>query len=153
MSKIQSEADVLQWAEGMVAANGDKFTPLSKGEQFIIAKYIYDRRDTIGEEQREVVPPCGADTPQTEVTDKTIPEEPNEKPQNADNPTIKMSRGAAFHLAGLTAQNSYDEYLKWIKDHPQEKEVMDFSTGRKSEAAAYSYWLSEIINVHFTDKK
>ena len=49
MAKIQNETDIIKWAEGIVSANGEKFTPLSKGEQFLIAKYILERRDTIGE--------------------------------------------------------------------------------------------------------
>ena len=42
MKKIESNADVLEWAHSIVTANGEKFTALSKGDQFAIAKFIVD---------------------------------------------------------------------------------------------------------------
>ena len=165
MNKIQTEDDVKQWAREIVIANGDRFTPLSKGEQFVIAKFIYNLAiDTTTpppceptEDCNEPDPPkwtahdapdpVGLDSAKDPVNDITPPQQAQQEPQG-----IKMSRGAAFHFAGYSAQKAFDEFLKWSQEHPQEKEVMDFSNGQKSVVAAYSYWLHEIMNVNINPK-
>ena len=119
MKKIETEADVLKWADEVVAADGERFTPLTKGEQFLIAKCIIDMKKRIttdGKRTGEVVTPINA-----------------------------MPRMYAYHRKGLTAQQVYDKFLGWCAEHPQSKEVMDFSTGHKSTDAAFAYWLSELV--------
>ena len=160
MKKIETDADVLEWARTMVEAKGDKFTPLSKGEQFVIAKYIMDisfgdgettERDSVGQPAvnpesatatatKAEEPPPPPPMPSVQGDSVTAPLEP---------PTSKatMTRAYAYHRAGFDVQQAYDKFLEWCKGHPKAKEVMDFSTGHKSVDAAFAYWLGEIITV------
>lgn len=162
MKKIQTEDDVKEWAREIVIAQGDRFTPLSKGEQFVIAKFIYNlaitpppceptedctRPNPPKETAHDASAPVGLDSAKDPVKDTTPPQQDQQEPQG-----IKMSRGAAFHIAGHSAQKAYDEFLAWCKEHPQEATVMDFSNGQTSVAAAYAYWLHEIMDVHFNPK-
>ncbi len=156
MKKIETDADVLEWARTMVEAKGDKFTALSKGEQFVIAKYIMDFAETAesdsvgqpavnpetttatGTKAEELPPP--PPMPSIQGDSVTTPTEP---------PTSKatMTRAYAYHRAGFDVQQAYDKFLEWCKEHPKCKEVMDFSTGHKSVDAAFAYWLGGIITV------
>lgn len=58
-----------------------------------------------------------------------------------------MTRNYAYHRAGYTVQQAYDEFLKWAADHPKDAKVMDFSTGSMSSHAAFAFWLGEIIEL------
>lgn len=155
MNKIQTNEDVLKWAEDMVAANGELFTPLSKGEQFLIAKFILNNQvresDCTKEENANPVPPLSEVPNNDEHTrssfNRTAAESTEEAEMPKEKTAIKMTRGAAYHLAGHSAQKAYDEFLSWCKEHPQEGSVMDFFNGQTSVAAAYAYWLHEILDV------
>ena len=159
MKKIETDADVLDWARMMVEAKGDKFTPLSKGDQFVIAKYIMNiafdgettERDSVGQP---------AFDPESATATATKAEEPPPPPPMPsvqgdsvsaplEPPTSKapMTRADAYHRVGFDVQQAYDKFLDWCKDHPKSKEVMDFSTGHKSVDAAFAYWLGETITV------
>lgn len=145
--KIQTADDVRTWAAMMVEAKGEKFTPLSKGEQYVIARYILS--NAVGE---------GPKPEQDVEQDKGMPEPPPQKamevpPPKTQEKVVNMSRGAAFHCKGLSAQQAFDEFLKWTADHAADSKVMDFSTGKQSIEAAFSYWLHEVITVHFTGEK
>ena len=161
MKKIETDADVLEWARTMVEAKGDKFTALSKGEQFVIAKYIMDCsigafHDT--EPQEEPTPPQ-AEEPKYEGTgDAPDPDglgtpsrtpvcPPNQTSEMPSTSKATMTRAYAYHRAGFDVQQAYDKFLEWCKEHPKCKEVMDFSTGHKSVDAAFAYWLGEIVTV------
>ena len=155
MKKIETDADVLEWAWTMVGAKGDKFTPLSKGEQFVIAKYIVANANGMASTEthekpeqitatvtnwEDDIPPPPPPMPSVQGDSVTVPLEP---------PTSKatMSRAYAYHRAGFDVQQAYDKFLEWCKDHPKSREVMDFSTGHKSVDAAFAYWLGETITV------
>ena len=155
MKKIETDADVLEWAQTMVEANGDKFTPLSKGEQFVIAKYIVANANGVAATETEEKPEAATATA-TKVEDDIPPPPPPMPSVQGDSvtaplepPTSKatMTRAYAYHRAGFDVQQAYDKFLEWCKDHPKSKEVMDFSTGHKSVDAAFAYWLGEIITV------
>ena len=158
MKKIETRTDVLEWAQSVVSANGEKFTALTKGDQYTIAKYIVDTLD--GETQPPKDEPK-ADYPTT-ATDEPIkgnPEAatptaptaaPSPIPNYAPAPQTQkaiMTRSYAYHRAGFDAQQVFDKFLEWCKEHPKSREVMDFSTGRKSTDAAFAYWLAELITV------
>ena len=139
---ILTNEDVREWAETMVKANGEKFTPLTKGEQFLIAKYIMSS----GEKSSPKV--LEGETPPTDTA-----QERNENPEDTGMvgdgiETLKMTRGAAFHLAGHSPQKAYDEFLSWCRENKTDTSVMDFSTGARSTSAAFAYWLNEVVNVH-----
>jgi hypothetical protein len=132
----------------IVEANGEKFTPLTKGDQYAIAKYILG----VGEGTSKPTPV----TEETQQDDTTLPpqDKPSEPPRAAvrdalNNPirTVTMTRGYAYHRANFTAQEAYDKYLEEVKKGSADKQVMDFSTGRQSHDAAFAYWLSETIEV------
>lgn len=148
MVKLNTEEDVRKWAEMIVDGKGEKFTPLSKGDQYVIARFI------VKTEQE----PTSADTvPQAEEDKGTAepPEPPevkietnNEKQTDIPPPaTATMTRSYAYHRAGYTVQQAYDEFLKWAADHPHESHVMDFSNGKESTDSAFAFWLGEIITV------
>lgn len=121
MNKIDTDSDVKEWAKMMVDANGEKFTPLSKGDQFAIARFIVNGLDG----------------------NPSIPDSP---PASEEEGTgEKVSRGLYFHSCGYDAQSVYDKFLEWSNQHPTEKEVMDFSNGQKSGSAAFAYWLCEEV--------
>lgn len=160
MKKIETDADVLEWARTMVEAKGDKFTALSKGEQFVIAKYIMDIAFGDGQTAESDSVGKPAVNPETTTATGTKAEEPLPPPPMPsiqgdsvttppEPPTSKatMTRAYVYHRAGLDVQQAYDKFLDWCKEHPKCKEVMDFSTGHKSVDAAFAYWLGELITV------
>lgn len=130
---ITTNEDIRQWAEMIVAAKGEKFTPLTKGEQYLIAQYIMSS-------MQSSAPP---DTP--EPTPETPSEQIQMPPKAAE--TIFLTRGAAYHRAGFSAQEVFDKFLTDAKEHKCDTKVMDFSTGRQSPDAAFAYWLSQTIEI------
>lgn len=42
MKKLETKNDIIEWATIIVAANGEKFTPMSKGDLFAVAQYILE---------------------------------------------------------------------------------------------------------------
>lgn len=154
MGKIETEADVREWAKAVVEAKGEKFTALSKGEQFVIAKYVVNYSMAIPdmapdtEPQAEPLTPEPL-TPQAEPhgDPETEPLHPTPSAPVADSTTATMTRGYAYHRAGCDAQQAFDKFLEWVKNHPKDGSVMDFSTGTKSVDAAFAYWLNELITL------
>ena len=150
---IQTEADIRRWAETIVKANGEKFTPLTKGEQFLIAKYIMDSADSASTKDSEMGEPIQDPIPDPKTEQEAKPadqqKDPQEKPKHP--PMMKMTRGVAFHFSGFTAQQAFDKFLEETKGKSDMAKVMDFSTGRQSADAAFAYWLNEILNVNITD--
>ena len=158
MNNINSTQDVIAWAKEIVAANGDKYTPLSKDDQYAIAKYIMETATTVEDKAPEAEkdtspaqPPTAVGTadPKPAVVEVRKPthEETCSTSGGKTTTTAQMMRSYALHRAGYTVQQAYDEFLKWSKEHPKEATVMDFSTGVKSNNAAFAYWLAEIISV------
>ena len=136
---IETAQDVHEWAAEIVAAGGGKFTPLSKGDQFVIAKYIIDvSTDNAQAKPIESIPA---------ETDAQIVSPKGTEPEPVPSTKATMTRGYAYHRAGYTVQQAYDEFLKWGKEHPTETTVMDFSNGQSNKYAAFAYWLNEIIEV------
>ena len=156
MNKIETDADVLSWAETVMAANGEKFTVLSKGDQLAIARFIMKNRVGRPEEaepepqpaESEPEPqPSTPNVPKVELDEKPKTEPWEDKPIKGTTTTATVTRGYAYHRSGCTAQEAYDKFLTWGKDHPKDTSVMDFATGNKSSAAAFAYWLHELIKV------
>ena len=156
MKKIETDTDVLEWAKVVVEANGDRFTPLSKGEQFVIAKFIVGENGGCGghdtssesdskpESATATVEEGHADVPPPSTTeDPTIcTVSVSEKPPMQ---TIQVTRSDFLRSSGLDAQQAFDKFLKWCDEHPKEGSVMDFSTGVKSRDAAFAYWLCDKV--------
>ena len=157
MGKIETEADVREWAKAVVEAKGEKFTALSKGEQFVIAKYVVDYSmaipDMAPDTEPDTEPQAALQPPQEEPhgDPETEPLHPAPTPTPAapvaDTTTATMTRGYAYHRAGCDAQQAFDKFLEWVKNHPKDGSVMDFSTGTKSVDAAFAYWLNELITL------
>lgn len=166
--KITDNMDVYEWAKEMVAAKGEKFTPLSKGEQYVIAQYIVSLTPRVAadliSQTPEVTEEPSADNgaeqlpgpwEESPCEDNGVPTDwcmskykegnPNSPREYVPPTTATMTRGYAYHRAGLDAQQTFDKFLEWGKKHPKELSVMDFATGRKSSDAAFAYWLHEII--------
>lgn len=138
---IQTEEDIRKWAEGVVAANGEKFTPLTKGEQFIIAKCIMSLLGASSQKNN-------AEAGKQEPTTATQPSG-GELKDVLNNPkrTVTMTRGFAYHHAKFGVQEVYDKFLDDVKNNKAEGRVMDFATGRQSTDAAFAYWLIQTIEV------
>lgn len=162
--KITDNMDVCAWAKEMVAAKGEKFTPLSKGEQYVIAQCIVSlipkTEEPSADDGAGQPSESGADLKEREESpceDNGVPTDWCKSTGKEDNPnslrdyvpptTATMTRGYAYHRAGFDAQKTFDEFLRWCKDHPHENSVMDFATGEKSTAAAFAYWIHEIISL------
>ena len=155
MNKIETDADVLSWAEAVVAAKGEKFTVLSKGDQLAIARFIVKNMvdtpatppETPPQADKAEMPPSTPHVPQVERDEVPKTEPWEDEPIKAVTTTANVTRGYAYHRSGCTAQEAYDKFLTWGKEHPKDISVMDFATGNKSSAAAFAYWLHEIIKV------
>lgn len=151
MKKIETDSDVRDWVKAVVEANGEKFTPLSKGEQFVIARFIVGLIDGCGS---AATPSAEEDKPEApmgkapEFYVDVPPPSPTAFVTGTDMPktqTIQVTRFAALRRSGLDGQQAYDRFLEWCKEHPKEGAVMDFSTGAKSRDAAFAYWLCDTV--------
>lgn len=146
---IQNEEDVVRWARETVDRNGEKFTALTKSDQYAIAQYILKQGDnsmnTSGSHILERVSERA--TPSVRLV--TDPIEPQQTPAEIkeDSRCVPMTRAKAFHGSGVSAQQAFDRFLEWAKDHHQEAMVMDFSNGKQSAAAAFAYWLADVVAV------
>lgn len=71
------------------------------------------------------------------ISDPPAPEEAPAYPQ------VGVTRAEAYHSANMDAQEAYDAFLKWSATHSKDGQafVMDFEHGKRSEAAAFAYWL------------
>ena len=47
MGKVNTEAEIVQWATTIVEGKGEKYIALSKGDQFAIAKYILAHQPSV----------------------------------------------------------------------------------------------------------
>ena len=177
--KIETANDVVEWAKSVVEAKGEKFTALSKGEQFVIAQHILgilemSEAGAESEPHQHVTSEDCCWEPEPVVSERKTDDElgtPSRTPVCPPNPlsemptadvnlfpqvptatTVTMTRGYVYHQMGLDAQQTFDKFLAWGKDHPKELSVMDFSTGRKSTDAAFAYWLNEIMPVNIPHK-
>ena len=156
MKKIETDSDVREWAKAVVEANGDMFTPLSKGEQFVIAKFIVVENGGCGDRdpssESDVEPESDTATAE-EVHADVPPTSTTEAPsvcsvsvsENPTMQTIQVTRSDFLRGSGLDAQQAFDKFLKWCEEHPKEGSVMDFSSGVKSRDAAFAYWLCDKV--------
>ena len=149
MNTIKTKEDVLAWAKVIVAAKGEKYTPLAKGDMFAIANFIVEAA-------------CPADAPKCIETKPDAEREKSQtdapmKPMTTDTSAAKrnglmpMPRSQLLRNAGFTVQQAYDKFLEWGNEHPKEAAVMDFSTGVRSKNAAFAYWLSEMVAAEIPD--
>lgn len=156
MKKIETDADVREWAKAVVEANGEKFTPLSKGEQFVIARLIVGTNDGCGfgdtdaaEEVKQEATTATAEEVHEDVPPPPTTESPSGDsvivPDMPKTQTVQVPRFECLRRSGLDAQQAYDKFLKWCDEHPKEGSVMDFSTGVKSRDAAFAYWLCDNV--------
>lgn len=152
---LTTNDDVRSWAVDIVAAKGTKFTPLTKGDQFAIAKLIMELDAAAGYKVTDTSPTDGggetipASTTESSPTEQDRQPDPSAVKDALDNPvrTMPMTRGYAYHRARFTAQETFDKFLEAVKEGKAEAKVMDFSTGRQSTDASFAYWLAETIEV------
>jgi len=164
MNNIKNDVDVLDWAKMISDGKGEKYIPLGKGDMYVIAQFVLRNAQClhnpplVDENGEPKMMPPSSEQPATAVgtadpkpaieeVRKPTPEETSCTSGGKDTTTATMMRSYALHRAGYTVQQAYDEFLKWSKEHPKEATVMDFSTGVKSNNAAFAYWLAEIISV------
>ena len=149
---IANEQDIRQWAAMIVEANGEKFTVLTKGDQYLIAKYILSMAESTGTQTAEPPQETGEQeqAAKREDTHANMEEPPKAAVKEAlEHPvrTVTMTRGYAYHRAGFKAQEVYDKFLADAKENNADLKVMDFATGRQSVDAAFAYWLAQTIEV------
>lgn len=169
MNPIQTDEEIIEWARMVVAANGEKYTPITKGDQFAIAKYILTlcspSKVDNGDETKG--PEGGGDTPEStkgEVIGVDNPELINPKAdwaqvrKGATSAEVDEARRMENGEKGIirrellvkrgidTPQKAFDEFLKYTERHHEEMKVIDFSNGMQSTAAAFSWWLTQRID-------
>lgn len=161
MGNINTADDVREWARTIVEAKGEKYTPLAKGDLYAIAKYVLECGMSAEKppEQPDVPSP---EAIQTAVSIKDIEVEDGRfvsedefrrrgcstSPSEQDHTiATKVMRCVGLHDKGVPVQKAYDEFLEWSKSHPKEASVMDFSSGVRSNNAAFAYWLTELVTV------
>ena len=167
MNPIMTDQEIVEWAKDVANAKGEKFTPLTKGDQYAIAQYILERCNTSKE---------GGDATETDA--KVAGVTPDDKVVEVKNPDLidphacwaQVSKGAtkeecdaAKEMVGDgdkgiirrqllvnrgidTPQKAFDEFLKYTERHREEAVVIDFSNGVQSTAAAFAWWLTQRID-------
>ena len=158
MDHFKGQEDIENWANETLTAAGDKFTALSKNDQFMLAKYIVDsvnrfhplhlgeggivRTNVEGKEKIVDVPPA------SEPKDDKVELKPMPMSKRIDPPTtVKIMRRKKFADEGKDAQAAYDEFLQWAAENQRDAFVMDFSNGKSEPAAAFAYWLTEPVEM------
>ena len=169
MNNINNNEDVLAWAKTIVEGKGEKYSVLSKGDQFAIATYITELADkecpavgegvtsgistTTPEEARETYagdPPNDFAIAHPEVcqtrgrvdTDTmTLPKD------DVNQPTIPMRTVREVLLAkGIkTAQEAYDAFLKATAGDEKSRRVIDFSNGVMNVGPAFTWWVLGLL--------
>ena len=98
--------------------------------------------------QKTPVEPLKIDEREEHPTEGLIPDfEPGisetPSPEAPADPWVGLTRAEAYHSANMDAQEAYDAFLKWSATHSKDGQafVMDFEHGKRSEAAAFAYWL------------
>ena len=165
MNNITTADDVREWARMIVEAKGEKYTPLAKGDLYAIAKYVLECGMSAEKppEQPDVPSPEAIKTAvgtaksikDIEVEDGRFVSEDEFRRRGGSTSTAdqdhtietKVMRCVGLHEKGVAVQKAYDEFLEWSKSHPKEASVMDFSSGVRSNNAAFAYWLTELVTV------
>lgn len=169
---MMTREKILGWVRETIAANGEKYTVLTKEAQLGIARFIYElvnerKEDNVDAKSDEIVKPAmipgcddDKDTPEREREVEPHVGSPVENPKERYDgkeevvesiPTDKpipdrMLRRVDFlRSKGMDAQEIYDSFLIWKKSNPSKAAVMDFSNGKKVEDAAFAYWLMEFV--------
>ena len=176
MNPIRTDQEIVEWAKDVFNAKGEKFTPLTKGDQYAIAQYILANLNTAdnggtGTEPRAVdegepLPVEGEPLPEatgTEVEEVKNPdlidphadwgkgeadpqETPEEPKKEADGEKGIIRRQLLVNRGIDTPQKAFDEFLKYTERHREEAVVIDFSNGIQSTAAAFAWWLTQRID-------
>lgn len=172
MIPIRTDQEIVEWARDVSNAKGEKFTPLTKGDQFAIAQYILANKKISppsGDEQSPLDGQWLPEVPQgeslqeatgTEVTEVKNPdlidphadwgkdpqETPEEPKKEADGEKGIIRRQLLVNRGIDTPQKAFDEFLKYTERHREEAVVIDFSTGVQSTAAAFAWWLTQRID-------
>lgn len=170
MKKLETKADIVEWAKVIVEAKGEKFTPMSKGDLYAVATYILEKEQ---EDLEKVVNAegDGKDMPtpkapgtaeegiveegQKDYPDEGCPAHGDPMQECMENSAIisgtynllPMTRAEFYRKNKCPVQRVYDEFLKWCAENPSEGNVMDFSTGVYNKGAAFAYWLQDVITV------
>lgn len=155
--------DIRIFVAKVIVGQGTIFKPMSKQDLLAWARYTQELEERINnllkmneprkglfmgklpQEQEDPVQIKACNSANEELMDG-VPYRTDEKIKDAEvyaPEPCYMTRREEFAQEGKTAQEAYDEFKKWEKAHPHESIVMDFSTGKKHEAAAFAYWLTD----------
>lgn len=151
MNNIKTDTDVLEWAKTIVDANGEKYTPLSKGDIFTIAQFVVNGCKATDVKQPDEEKPVEEEKPTESIPEDVRDEhEPFDEPAHPEVPStaypaVNATRAEWMHNAGWSAQKAFDTFIEWCAKHPKDGSVMDFSNGQKSVEAAFSYWLAKRV--------
>lgn len=149
--------EILGWVRETIAANGEKYTVLTKEAQLGIARFIDELVNERKEDaEKEATKPSNAPDGSS---DAELPVEKTESKEDGkdavsdcdrasiptDNIKAQMRRVDFLRSKGMDAQAIYESFLKWKKCNPSKATVMDFSNGEKVECAAFVCWLTEFV--------
>lgn len=155
MKKLETKEDIIEWATVIVAAKGEKFTPMSKGDLYAVANYILEsaaKPEQSGSDGDSMVAE-EANKGEMEVSGDSAHGDPMQdcmKTSAISSETYNlqpMTRAEFFRKNKCPVQRVYDEFLKWCAENPSEGNVMDFSNGTYNKGAAFAYWLQDVITV------
>ena len=169
MDRLTNVDAIRAFVDMIVEGGGKAFKPLTRQDLYELCKYCKSLESDNGskpipaaspapdlepqcppqENPKEEYPSTADDLPLTPVSvipeSEPQPPDAEEKPKGLipnDNDT-RMTRAERYFAAGLDAQEAYDAFLKWSANHTKAGEafVMDFEHGKRSESAAFAYWL------------
>lgn len=113
---------------------------------------LFDDHDTTpAQEVMPYAPPCEYDASHASTQEGDMEKAEEKREETADPIAFTddgrgdrpIPRREAIAERGLDAQAAFDEFLKDRANDPKRYSVMDFSTGKKSVAAAFAFWLTE----------
>lgn len=152
MDNITSKETMEEFIGKIIDGQGNFFKPLSKSDLYKLATRIRELEAEIKQlrdSTRE------SDTPQMTLFDDhdTTPahdavddgHDASHDDGGGDTmpPPAMPPRRVDIAYRGLDAQAAFDEFLNDKAKDPKRYSVMDFSTGKKSVAAAFAFWLTE----------
>lgn len=172
MDNITSPETLDAFVTKIVDGGGNFFKPLSKSDLYKLATRIReleaevkqlrdstresdhtqmtlldDHDTTPAQEVMPYTPPCEYDASHASTREDAVDDGHDASHDDGGGDTMPLPamppRRVDIAYRGLDAQAAFDEFLKDRANDPKRYSVMDFSTGKKSVAAAFAFWLTE----------
>ena len=172
MDNITSKETMEEFIGKIIDGNGNFFKPLSKSDLYKLATRIReleaevkqlrdstrecdhpqmtlldDHDTTPAQEVMPYAPPCEYDASHASTREDAVDDGHDASHDDGGGDAMPAPamppRRVDIAYRGLDAQAAFDEFLNDKAKDPKRYSVMDFSTGKKSVAAAFAFWLTE----------